>query len=133
MPILRSPSYSITHSDLTIIYRKLLSGELLGRLKGLRLSQSGRTRSRWAAIEQPVRHWWQVPTITEHINRRMTGDTRVGFREWSVNTYFRDGKLRKAISLGCGIGGREIAWAKEGVLGSLLGVDLTLSFIAAAQ
>jgi ubiquinone/menaquinone biosynthesis C-methylase UbiE len=129
----KAPDYRITRSDWTIIYRKLLSGDLWQRLGGLRVSKSGRTRTRWGHIKVPVRHWWQVPKITEHLNQRMTGDSRLSFREWTANTYFRDGKPRRAISLGCGTGGREIAWAKERIFEGLLGVDLTPKCIAAAQ
>jgi ubiquinone/menaquinone biosynthesis C-methylase UbiE len=128
-----TPNYRITSSDCTIIYRKLSSGDLWRRLGGLRISKSARTRSRWSQMKEPVRHWWQVPKIQEHLNYRMTGDSRLTFREWAVNAYFRDGKPRKAISLGCGIGGREIAWAKERVFESLLGVDLAPKCIATAQ
>jgi 2-polyprenyl-3-methyl-5-hydroxy-6-metoxy-1,4-benzoquinol methylase len=128
-----APEYRITSSDCTILYRKLLSGDLWRRLGRLRVSKSGRTRAKWAQIKQPIRHWWQVPRITEHLNQRMTGDARLNFREWTVRTFFRDGKPRRAISLGCGSGGREIAWAKDGVFDSLLGVDLTPQCISAAQ
>lgn len=130
---LSAPDYRITRSDCTIVYHKLLSGDLLQRLGGLRVSKSGRTRSRWGKINMPVRHWWQVPKIKEHINLRNAGDAMVNFRMWAVNNHLRDGKPRKAISLGCGYGLREIDWAKEGIFESLVGVDLTPSLIAAAQ
>lgn len=126
-------NYRITRSDCAILYRKLLSGDLIQRLGRLRISDSSRTRARWSQIKVPVRHWWQVPKIKEHLNLRMTGDTRMNFRQWAAKTFFRDGKPRKAISLGCGYGLREIDWAKERVFESLLGVDLTPKRIAAAQ
>lgn len=125
--------YRITRSDCVILYRKFLSGDLWQRLGGLRISGSGRTRARWGHIKQPVRHYWQVPAIVEYFNRRTTGDPQLAFRSWAINNYFKDGKTRNAISLGCGIGGREIAWAKEGVFESLVGIDLTPEVIAAAK
>lgn len=130
---LSAPDYRITRSDFAIVYHKLLSGDLLRRLGRLRVSSTNRTRARWDQIQVPVRHWWQVPKIKEHINLRMTGDPMMNFRQWAANTYLRDGKPRKAISLGCGYGLREIDWAKERIFESLVGVDLAPKCIASAQ
>lgn len=130
---LSASDYRIKPGDFSILYRKFLSGDLLRRLGKLRISNSGRTQGRWRSIKVPLRHWWQVPTIAEYINLRNTGDNRLTFREWAMNTFLRDGMRRKAISLGCGYGLREIAWAKSGTVESILGVDLTPNLIASSQ
>jgi ubiquinone/menaquinone biosynthesis C-methylase UbiE len=123
----------ITRSDWVILYHKFLSGDLWQRLGGLSFSPESRTRARFSKIEQPIRHYWQVPTVVEHLNWRVTGDPHRNFRDWISDIYLANGKPRKAISLGCGIGAREIAWAKKNVFESLLGVDLTPRCIAVAQ
>jgi 2-polyprenyl-3-methyl-5-hydroxy-6-metoxy-1,4-benzoquinol methylase len=127
------PDYRITPSDFTILYRKLLSGDLVQRLRKLSVSNASRTRGRWENIKVPLRNWWQVPAIADYIHLRSSGDKDVAFSEWTANNYLRDGKRRRAISLGCGFGLREIAWAKSGVFESILGVDLTPNLIASAQ
>jgi ubiquinone/menaquinone biosynthesis C-methylase UbiE len=111
--------------DPAVIYRKIRFAGVFRRFSPLAFSASARVRARWQQIEEPLRHWWQIPTVVEILNFRISGRPNVTFHDLVCERFLNDGKERVALSLGCGIGGRELDWARRGVFKEILGLDIS--------
>lgn len=78
------------------------------------------------------RQWFDVPAVHRRWARMISGDVDVDFRQHVAARYFSDGVPRRALSMGCGFGHREIAWGRLHVFQELVGVDLAPPAVAAA-
>jgi ubiquinone/menaquinone biosynthesis C-methylase UbiE len=123
----------ISPHDPFVIREKLLHAGVLHRINSLALSDKARVRQRWKHVEQPLRHWYQIPSVIARLNQRISGDPNVTFHDMVCSRYLSDGKKRKALALGCGIGGRELDWARRGVFSEIVGVDISPDRIAQAN
>lgn len=123
----------ISPHDPAVLIAKLTRAPFLARVNPFALSSDARTVSRWRRPDTTVRHWTQIPLVTERINERITGRPNLNFRDLVCRDYLSDGKSRNALSLGCGDGSRERDWAIRGVFDHLLGVDLNPALIATAR
>ena len=119
--------------DPWVIREKLLHSGLLRRINPFALSEKARVKARWNPPDTAVRHWYQIPLVISRVNRRVSGDSRANFHDFVCSRYFNDGKKRRALSLGCGSGDRELEWARRGVFYQILGLDLSPHRIARAN
>lgn len=102
-----------------------------GLWKRLALSGKRRTALKWNNQTEKVRHWFEVPAVERRMNRRISGDEKVGMVEHLARTHLLDRK-RTAITLGCGNARVELEWAAMGCFSSLKGYDLSPGMIDAA-
>jgi ubiquinone/menaquinone biosynthesis C-methylase UbiE len=123
----------ISPHDPALILGKLSRIEFLARVNPLALTGAARVRSRWKRQESLIRHWTQIPEVAKHLNRRITGDAEMTFRDLVCKKYLSDGRNRRALSLGCGDGERERQWAALGAFTSILGLDLSPARIDLAR
>ena len=119
--------------DPALIYNKLASSELLSRVRQLPISNKARVRAKWNPQADVIRHWTQIPQVRARLNARVTGNPEETFEAWVCRTLFAGATDRRALSLGCGDGDRELAWARRGVFDKLLGLDLSPDRIGRAQ
>ncbi|HZN40680.1 MAG TPA: class I SAM-dependent methyltransferase [Planctomycetota bacterium] len=94
------------------------------------LSGRGRTIETYS---RPVRNdqWWSVPAIQRRWNTLISGDPAVDHYSWIANKHLGAGL--RGLSVGCGEGARELAWARTGRFSKILGVDLTPAAIDSAR
>lgn len=78
------------------------------------------------------RGWWDVPAVQRRINALVTGDPEISPTEFVAREFLAVSEMR-ALSLGCGSGGRECRWASTGRFSEIRGIDLSSSRIRAAQ
>ena len=79
------------------------------------------------------RQWFDVPAVQRRWAKLVSGDADVDFRRHVAARYFADGVPRRALSMGCGFGHRELAWSQLDVFDELIGVDLAPPAVAAAN
>jgi SAM-dependent methyltransferase len=87
---------------------------------------------RWGARDPKIRSFWQSPTVAAEINRRITGDATLTPTEYFARRYCSTPR-RRALSIGCGDGGRELAMLRLGVCEHLVGVDLSADRLERAR
>jgi 2-polyprenyl-3-methyl-5-hydroxy-6-metoxy-1,4-benzoquinol methylase len=123
----------VNRHDVLWVLRHLGAGRALRRLFA-RVFESSRQRveGAWSHVDAPPTNWWDVPAVRARWNLRMTGDPGVTWPQHVARRYLKAGSVR-AVSLGCGTGAREVAWAATGVFREICGWDLSESRIAAAR
>ncbi len=116
--------------DFLRISEKLRQGYFSRALEAV-LPFSNQTERAWKHVSHPPKHWGSIPRIREHWNECISGSRPVSSKEYVASSYpeFRN---RKALSIGCGTGTNEIAWARTGLFREIDAFDLsdTISQIA---
>ena len=80
--------------------------------------------ARWGPSDPTVRSFWQSPVVLAEINRRVTGDPKLTPAEYFARTYCSTPRPR-ALSIGCGDGGLELAMLRLDVCEQLVAIDLS--------
>jgi 2-polyprenyl-3-methyl-5-hydroxy-6-metoxy-1,4-benzoquinol methylase len=79
-------------------------------------------------------HWGSIPFIGNRINRLITGNKDRSFGDHIVEEYFRaKAPSANALTLGCGIGYREIHMAKSGCFKRIDAYDLSEDALTEAR
>ena len=116
--------------DFLRISEKLRQGYFSRALEAV-LPFSNQTERAWKHVSHPPKHWGSIPRIREHWNECISGSRPVSSKEYVASSYpeFRN---TKALSIGCGTGTNEIAWARTGLFREIDAFDLsdTISQIA---
>lgn len=112
----------LTLDDFRKLRDKLTEGQSLGaRFWG---ASAKRAAAAWHQTESPPRHWYNVPWVQERLNTCATGRADVDHRDYVAETYLKGGH-KTALSMGCGAGSKELAWAKTGVFERIDAFDLS--------
>ena len=63
--------------------------------------------------------WWQSPAVVRHLNKKLCGQELDGFaaglRKW-YESESNSQVLERGVSVGCGTGGKELQFLKEGLV-----------------
>jgi ubiquinone/menaquinone biosynthesis C-methylase UbiE len=119
--------------DFERLARKLREGQIEKITNKVRIrGTTNRVVASWTAVNRSPSQWWDIPRMTLRWNNFASGDPTVSFPQHVAKTWLGSGGMR-ALSLGCGAGGREVAWAKIGVFSQLMGVDISPDRIAHAS
>jgi SAM-dependent methyltransferase len=92
----------------------------------------GRTEEAWS-IERPPTAWSHIPLIQRHWNCVVTGNAYTGYYEYVLTKYLSDRSSLVALSLACGSGGSELAWAQLGKFARIDAYDLSKERIEYAK
>jgi ubiquinone/menaquinone biosynthesis C-methylase UbiE len=114
--------------------------DLLRKPKGL-LSIAGRllrgsektVKEVWAHEGSPPTNWWDIPAVQSRWNLLISGDRSVDYREYISTKYLFNRQSLSALSIGCGTGEREAAWAQTGRFSRIEGYDLSEARIKEAR
>lgn len=101
-----------------------------------KLARGSRARvaATWARTESRSSNWWEIPAVVRRWNRLITGDETTTPTAHVCRRYLGcSGRPIEAVSLGCGAGVRELAWARECGSLSLTGYDVSPQRVAAAN
>lgn len=101
-------------------------------LHRLALSNTSRVKKTWAQSRDSIRNWYEIPEVEERQNRLITGAKEQSVFKYTVNLLSHKRNL-EALSLGCGTGTREIAWAETGIFKSIKGIDISEKRIMRAR
>jgi SAM-dependent methyltransferase len=84
---------------------------------------------------RPVPSWLDSPVVQAEVNRRATGDPRVGWTEYVTAKYLvRDGRgCHRGLSLGCGAGALERQLRALGACDEIDALDISPAALAEAR
>jgi SAM-dependent methyltransferase len=123
----------IRPTDLFLLAEKVRKGYLVRIIKRLSPIKPHRIRAAWTPQQTVSRFWLDIPYVARRNNRLLSGDPAVDIYS-HVNTRFLAGRCGlTALSLCCGDGTNEIAWARTGAFSRIDAFDLTPGCISAAQ
>ncbi|MFW5955523.1 MAG: class I SAM-dependent methyltransferase, partial [Rhodothermales bacterium] len=91
-----------------------------------------RVASAWQHTESTARRWTDIPAVRERCNHLITGNRHGDPRQFFIDTFLPDRSNLTALSLACGTGSNELAWARKGVFSRIVGVDISPDRIAVA-
>jgi SAM-dependent methyltransferase len=119
-------------ADLRTLYGKIrdTGGTVLARLLA---GNEKRVRATWRQTGAGPTQWTAIPLIQERIRTRITGDPRINIPQYVTGRYGTPETKWRALSLGCGTGRKELAWAATGAIESLDAFDISPERIAEAQ
>ena len=83
---------------------------LLNRLIGVTIES--KVKRTWSYSDDTPSEWWIIPKIHQRWNRLITGDPNQKYSDYLIKTYFQDRNNIRLLSPGCGVGDKEIAFAK---------------------
>ena len=92
-----------------------------------------RTQSTFRVLKYEGSNWWIIPEVKQRENKKIAGDTQKTFDKYLVENYFTGGKNLKLLSVGCGLGNREIRLAETNLFGEIIGIDLSADLIENAN
>ena len=84
-----------------------------------------RVERQWSHTSSAPTHWWDIPGMTGRWNQKVTGNADLDARTWFLDTYLPKQDGLKGLSIGCGVGARELEWAATGRFSHLDGIDLS--------
>lgn len=117
--------------DFGRLAEKVLQGQgrkLFGKL--MRPEQQ-RVVETWKHTDGAPRHWGSIPAVRRRWNRMVTGQDDRTPRTHIAETFLGGGATH-ALSLGCGTGRNEMAWAETGAFSRIDAVDLSVPRIGNA-
>lgn len=96
-------------------------------------SRQVRVAATWEQAENPWSNWWDIPAVERRWNRLITGSEGTTPTDYVAARYLNSLGLLRAVSLGCGTGGRELAWARACPAMTIDGYDVSAPRIEIAN
>lgn len=123
----------ITVGDFIKVAEKLRHGGL-GHVVGRLMSQKrDRVIQTWEHTKNPPTNWSDIPSIKKRWNLLISGDSAISHREYISHKYFGQSHSIHALSLACGKGVNELAWADTGKFKNIDAYDLSESRVNYAR
>lgn len=123
----------ITIGDFRRVFEKIEEGGFPPALRKLAGNKQARIKASWQHTRSAPRHWWHIPAVKTRLNRLASGDPQIDQRTYIKRKYLDPREDLTALSLGCGIGQNEIAWAELGIFSHIDAYDISETRIACAK
>jgi len=125
----------INGTELVHLLRRVTYDEAFRRklFSKLHLTRDARVKAAWAHTEGAPSGWWDIPAIQRRWNLMISGNASIAHPQFVVQKYLRDARGLRALSLGCGTGGKETQWARTGKFSHIDAFDLSPQRIRAAR
>ncbi|MGE0729967.1 MAG: cyclopropane-fatty-acyl-phospholipid synthase family protein [Acidimicrobiia bacterium] len=115
----------VNRHDMVRVRTKLVNRDVPSLLRKLRGSASDRVVRQWSDVSPDACQWWSIPAVRRRWNHLVTGSEHVDFPAYVTERHLGGGSSRSALSLGCGLGGRELRWAELGAFGHIDAFDIS--------
>ena len=122
----------VNRHDVRRLYRKITTGDLGAVVRKLRGSSEERVVRQWSETAPAPTQWWSIPAVRRRWNSLVSGDELTDFPAYAAAGYLRGRTGLRALSLGCGMGGRELRWAELGVFERIDAFDVAPSQVEVA-
>jgi ubiquinone/menaquinone biosynthesis C-methylase UbiE len=111
--------------DVLKVLGKVKEGRLQSVLRKIYGKKNEKIADAWQHIQSPPVDWLNIPAVKERLNTLISGNAGVNHRSYIKQTYLNGRKNLSALSLGCGAGQDEIAWAETGIFKRIDAFDLS--------
>lgn len=123
----------ITRDDFVELRAKVRQRGLNYVLTKVNPSAADRVRSTFGASSATHANWWIIPAVRNRWNERITGHAKQTYEEYVTERYLQGRHDLRMLSLGCGVGSHERAFAKKGPFSEVVGIDLAPNLIQQAN
>lgn len=115
----------ITIHDILRIFEKVKEGRFKAVLKKIFSKKKKKIADSWKHTQSPPENWENIPAVRERFNKLVTGNSSIDHRSYVKETYYQQRDNLIALSLGCGAGQNEIAWAGMGIFKRIDALDIS--------
>lgn len=123
----------LTPSDFQDFYLQAKWSNFKTILRTLRISGKNRILSRWNKHTHMLINWYDVPYVVKHVQKNITGNGDTDYATYLVGKFLRGTTDIRMLSPGCGIGIKELQFAKLPAFGRIDGFDIAPSRIRDAK
>ncbi|MFV0592318.1 MAG: class I SAM-dependent methyltransferase [Draconibacterium sp.] len=102
-------------------------------LSKLTFNSKKRTQSTFNVQKTEGSNWWIIPEVKQRENKKISGDKNKTFDQYLTENYFEGEKALRLLSIGCGVGNREIKFAESNMFEEVVGIDLSMDLIEDAR
>ena len=115
----------VNRHDFIKLWRGVKHGYLPLIMSRLTKARAGRVRHAWRRQEPGSANWWNIAAVNRRVNRMISGDPKVTYRQYFADKYLKGRRELIALSLGCGRGYNERAWVKLADFARIEGLDIS--------
>jgi SAM-dependent methyltransferase len=115
----------VNRHDAGRLYRRVSGRDVGAVVAKLRGDATERVVRQWSDTAPEPRQWWSIPAVRRRWNLMVSGDAAVDFPAMCAERHLAGRTGLRALSLGCGMGGRELRWAELGVFDRIDAVDIS--------
>lgn len=112
-------------SDFLVLYRRLKEKGASRLFTTIISSEEKRITSSWSHTQNPASGWWEIETVRRRIQWKVTGDHDTDIPTYFLDKYVANAQRLRALSLGCGTGEKELAWARTGQFAKIDAFDIS--------
>ena len=123
----------VNRHDFAKLLSKVTARDWRSLAERLRPGAGRRVSRAWRHVRGRPAHWWDVPGMRQRWNRFVSSDPEIDARTYLARRFLGGDEPRRALSLGCGAGDRELAWGRTGVFRTLDAIDLSPTRIEFAR
>lgn len=123
----------LTPSDFLDFYLQAKWSFFKTILRTLRISGRNRILSRWNKHTNMQINWYDVPYVVKHVQKNITGDGEIDYANYLAGKFFQGRTNIRMLSPGCGIGVKELQFAKIPAFARIDGFDIAPARIQEAQ
>lgn len=102
----------ISLEDIRDVYLKVAQRGFAFALSKFSLSDSHRTKSSFNEVDIESSNWWIIPEVKFRWNELITGSKHVTYEEYMSQTFFRNHKNVRMVSIGSGVCSHELKLAE---------------------
>lgn len=114
----------INSDDFVKLFEKLCYDKKFNILSKCSYNNKQKVIETWSNESSPP-EWGSIPQVRERWNNMISGNKNIDFYSYITNKFFTEQSNLKALSLGCGAGGNEIAWAQTNRFGHIDSLDIS--------
>lgn len=115
----------INKGDFLESYTKLKQKGIKFFFQKINTDAKKRTQSTFNLAGLSGSNWWNIPEVKHRENEKISGNPGKTFDIHLAENYFRSRNDLNLLSIGCGVGNREIRIAGSGHFKEVIGIDLS--------
>lgn len=123
----------VTKDDGIDFYHKLVQRGLPFIISKLNPNSKSRTLSAFDNSSEYSSNWWIIPQVKQRWNEKITGNKSIGYEEYTVNTYLKNQRNLRMLSVGSGISSHELKFATFSNFGEIICVDIAKNLLRKAS
>lgn len=122
----------ISQGDFIDVYLKSKQTGISQLFSKLLKTKDQRIQKTWSMLERENENWFSIPAVKKRWNNKITGNKNIIYQQY-VTEHFLKNMTIKALSIGCGTGGKELIFKEFANIYSFECLDISKDRISEAN
>lgn len=122
----------ISWGDILDVYHKIKQKGVRKFISVFNITSDKRVVGKWDNY-QSSSDFWVIPQLKSYWNQKISGNPEQEYEDYVAEKYFENQSGLKLLSIGCGHGAHERAFAKYNCFSEIVGIDLSEKRIESAR